>query len=97
MMKKFFVVFVLLIFTALFLCRCVICKARWSDSKAQRVFKTRNVILNTYDTLIDGHHLHYAITGDKNLPSLVFIHGSPGSWFHYMKFMCAEEIPDNNY
>jgi pimeloyl-ACP methyl ester carboxylesterase len=91
-MKKFFVVFVLLIFTVLFLSRCVICKTRWSDSKAQRIFKTKNVASRTYDTLIDGHRLHYAMTGSDSLPSLVFIHGSPGSWFHYMKFMWDKDM-----
>lgn len=60
---------------------------RWSDGKAKNVFKNKNVALQVYDTVIDGRHLHYAMTGHDSLPSLVFIHGSPGGWFHYMKYM----------
>jgi pimeloyl-ACP methyl ester carboxylesterase len=86
-MKKFLYLFGLFILIALFLSRCVICKMRWSDSKAQRVFKSKNVPLNIYDTVINGRHLHYAIAGSDSLPSLVFIHGSPGGWIHYLKFM----------
>lgn len=62
-------------------------RMRWSDKKAYSVFKSKNVSLKIYDTVIDKRHLHYAISGNDSLPTLVFIHGSPGSWFHYMKFM----------
>jgi pimeloyl-ACP methyl ester carboxylesterase len=91
-MKKVFMISLGIIFIALFLCRCVISKMRWSDNKAQRVFKSKNVPLAIHDTLIDGRHIYYAMTGNDTLPSLVFIHGSPGSWFHYMKFMWDEDL-----
>lgn len=60
---------------------------RWSDSKAYKIFSSKNISLNIYDTIIDGRHLHYAVSGSADLPTLVFIHGSPGSWMNYMKFM----------
>ena len=60
---------------------------RLSDAKAYKVFASKNIHLKILDTLIDNRHLHYAISGSKNLPTLVFIHGSPGSWMNYMKFM----------
>jgi pimeloyl-ACP methyl ester carboxylesterase len=60
---------------------------RWSDDKAYRVFKSKQVPLTIYDTLINGRHLHYAVCGPDSLPALVFIHGSPGSWMNYMKYM----------
>jgi pimeloyl-ACP methyl ester carboxylesterase len=62
-------------------------RMRWSDSKAYDVFKSKHVPLQMHDTIIDGRHLHYAVSGTNDKPTLVFIHGSPGSWFHYMKFM----------
>ncbi|MBS1510067.1 MAG: alpha/beta hydrolase [Bacteroidetes bacterium] len=71
----------------IFLSQCVIMKNRWSDGKAYGVFKTKHVPLQIYDTIINGHHLHYAVCGNDNQPTLVFIHGSPGSWMNYMKFM----------
>jgi pimeloyl-ACP methyl ester carboxylesterase len=92
MIRKFFIWLALLIFVVLFLNRCVICKMRWNDKKAQKVFKSRNVPIILNDTLIGGHTIHYAMTGNDSLPSLVFIHGSPGSWFHYMKFMWDAEL-----
>jgi len=67
-------------------CQCCM-RMRWNDSKATAVFKKKNAPLTIGDTLINGRHLHYAVTGDDQLPTLVFIHGSPGSWFHYMRFM----------
>ena len=62
---------------------------RWGDNKAYRVFKAKNVPLTIYDTIINDRHLHYAVSGNNgdSLPTLVFIHGSPGSWMNYMKFM----------
>ena len=92
MIKRIFIGFILLVFAVLFLNRCVICKMRWSDKKAQKVFKEKKVPLSLYDTIIEGHFLHYAMTGKNNLPTLVFIHGSPGSWFHYMKFLWDEDL-----
>ena len=71
----------------LLLAQCFIMKNRWSDDKAYRVFKAKNVPLNIYDTIINERHLHYAVCGSDSLPTLVFMHGSPGSWMNYMIFM----------
>jgi hypothetical protein len=69
----------------LLLAQCFIMRNRWSDNKAYKVFKTKNVPLTIYDTVINERHLHYAVCGSDSLPTLVFIHGSPGSWMNYMK------------
>ncbi len=69
------------------LSQCFIMKERWSDKKASQVFKSKDVPLQMHDTIINGSHLHYAVCGPDTLPTLVFIHGSPGSWMHYMKYM----------
>lgn len=77
-----------LIFLWLILAQCFIMRNRWSDNKAYRVFKAKDVSLTIYDTIIKERHLHYAVCGNgDSLPTLVFIHGSPGSWMNYMKFM----------
>ncbi|MCG2612895.1 alpha/beta hydrolase [Terrimonas sp. NA20] len=60
---------------------------RWSDQKAQRIFQAKKIPLGIHDTLIGNRHLHYAITGSDSLPALVFIHGSPGSWMNYSRYM----------
>lgn len=72
----------------LLLAQCFIMRNRWSDNKAYRVFKVKEIPLTIYDTVISQRHLHYAVCGsDTSLPTLVFIHGSPGSWMNYMTFM----------
>ena len=77
----------LMLFVLLLLPGCLIMRNRWSDSKAYRIFSEKNIPLRIYDTVVNNRHLHYAISGSDKLPSLVFIHGSPGSWVRYMKFM----------
>lgn len=85
--------YVLLVLTAwCILARCFIQKERWNDRKATKIFKSKNVPLSIHDTLINNRHVHYAVTGEDSLPTIVFIHGSPGSWFHYFKFMQDEEM-----
>lgn len=87
LMKRIFFYSITLLFIWIALAQCFILKNRWSDKKACRVFKAKEVPLKIYDTVINNHHLHYAVCGSDSLPTLVFIHGSPGSWMHYMKYM----------
>lgn len=60
---------------------------RWADNKAQQIFSSKQVSLTIRDTIINNSHLHYAISGSSTLPTLVFIHGSPGSWMNYAKYL----------
>ena len=87
-MRRILVYSFCLLFIWLILAQCFVMKNRWSDNKAYRVFKAKNVPLAIYDTIINDRHLHYAVSGYGDvLPTLVFIHGSPGSWMNYMNFM----------
>jgi pimeloyl-ACP methyl ester carboxylesterase len=86
-MRKIIVYTLAISFIWILLAQCMIMKERWSDKKAYSVFKTKNVPLQMHDTVINNSHLHYAVCGNDSLPTLVFIHGSPGTWMHYMKFM----------
>jgi pimeloyl-ACP methyl ester carboxylesterase len=86
-MRKIIFYFIALLSIWILLAQCMIMKERWSDKKAYNVFKTKNVPLQMHDTIINNSHLHYAVCGNDTLPTLVFIHGSPGTWMHYMKFM----------
>ena len=91
-MRKFFLYSLLLVSIWILLAQCFILKERWTDKKAYSVFKSKNVPLQMHDTVIANRHLHYAVSGDDHLPTLVFIHGSPGGWIHYMKYMWDEEL-----
>jgi pimeloyl-ACP methyl ester carboxylesterase len=86
-MRKIILYSTALLCTWVMLAQCIIMKERWSDEKAYRVFKTKDVPLQMHDTVINNSHLHYAVSGADSLPTLVFLHGSPGTWMHYMKFM----------
>jgi pimeloyl-ACP methyl ester carboxylesterase len=86
-MRKILLYTIALLGVWILLARCFVAKNRWSDGKAQKVFAAKQVPLQMKDTVIDGRHLHYAISGPDHLPTLVFLHGSPGSWMNYMKFM----------
>jgi pimeloyl-ACP methyl ester carboxylesterase len=86
-MRKIIIYSLALLSIWMLLAQCMIMKERWSDKKAYSVFKAKDVPLEMHDTLINKSHLHYAICGADTLPTLVFIHGSPGTWMHYMKFM----------
>ncbi|WP_276501085.1 alpha/beta fold hydrolase [Terrimonas pollutisoli] len=88
----------ILLYTLLILClwivlaQCVVFKFRWSDSKAHKLFAARQVPLDIHDTIIDKRHLHYAISGSDSLPSLIFLHGSPGSSMNYAEYMWDPDL-----
>ena len=54
--------------------------------------------LRTATIEMEGRHIHYAMTGSDSLPTLFFIHGSPGSWDAFAEYMkdssIAEKIQD---
>ena len=86
-MRKSLIIICLLVSLWVLLAQCVIKKNRWSDKKARGIFHAKKVALTIHDTVIGERNLHYAITGVDTLPTLVFIHGSPGSWMNYARYM----------
>lgn len=86
-MRKVLIYFSAVLIIWIFLAQCVIMRNRLSDATAYSIFKKKNIPLQIHDTLINTRHIHYAVSGDTSLPVLVFIHGSPGSWMNYMRFM----------
>lgn len=86
MRKILLAAFLLLIVWVIF-ARCFVMQNRWSDRKAQRIFDAKQVELLIADTFAGDRHIHYAVTGPDTLPTLVFIHGSPGSWMNYAIYM----------
>ena len=62
-------------------------KMRISDEKAIEKFSAKGLVLNTGYFCQSGNILHYAFTGRDTLPSIFFIHGSPGSWNAFENYM----------
>ena len=67
-------------------------KFRIPDSEAKRKFAAETVPLftETIDTM--GIKLHYAKTGSDTLPTLFFVHGSPGSWMKFGKYLKDKDL-----
>ncbi len=62
-------------------------KFRISDSKAKKQFEEKHIPVSFLDVKADGIALHYVKTGNDSLPTLFFIHGSPGSWDAFKIYM----------
>jgi pimeloyl-ACP methyl ester carboxylesterase len=67
-------------------------KFRISDSKAKKNFEKTGVILTTATVKVAGANMHYAKTGNDSLPTIVFIHGSPGSWDAFAQYMQDKDL-----
>jgi pimeloyl-ACP methyl ester carboxylesterase len=60
---------------------------RKSDANEKAEFAKDKVVLRTTTVTIEGRHIHYAVTGNDSLPTIFFIHGSPGSWRAFAEYM----------
>lgn len=81
-----FVLFAWLVFAQ------VAMKFRISDSEAKRKFQSTGITLYTETIDANGFRLHYAKTGSDTLPTLFFVHGSPGSWMKFGKYLQDKEL-----
>lgn len=64
--------------------------------KADRVmisrFKENGVELSTSFEKVQGTNIHYAKTGNDTLPTIIFVHGTPGSWDAFAGYMRDTEL-----
>jgi len=67
-------------------------KFRISDNTAKKKFAKEGVKLFTETILAEGFNLHYAKTGNDTLPTLFFVHGSPGGWIKFMRYMYDKDL-----
>jgi len=63
-----------------------------SDKKAITEFDKDTIPLQFRSEVINGHNIHYAITGLPDKPTLFFIHGSPGSWEAFKKYLKDKDL-----
>lgn len=78
-------------FLFLFVCYVIVCQScmrmRMSSKETVAFFGTNKMNYVDSTFAIDGHRLHYILTGKKELPTLFFVHGSPGSWDAYKDYL----------
>lgn len=77
-----------LVVTFCYLLICQSCMKFRTNSKETKSFFTSQKI-KYLDSLIkiDDHTVHYIETGKKNAPTLIFVHGSPGSWDNFKDYL----------
>lgn len=62
-------------------------KFRIDDNSAKKEFEQKGLSVHFFIMKEDGVPLHYAKTGSDTLPTLFFVHGSPGSWDAFKIYM----------
>lgn len=95
MKRKFFrrllIAFLLLITVWLVFAQCSM-KFRISDSEAHKKFSENGVTLVTETRKVNGFSIHYAKTGSDTLSTLFFVHGSPGGWNAFERYMQDKDL-----
>lgn len=84
--KRRLTIFLLVTGVLLSLPQCTM-KFRTNDTVARADFEKRGVVLSLHTYRVDGYDMHYAQVGNDSLPTLFFVHGSPGSWDAFEKYM----------
>ncbi len=60
---------------------------RITDEEAKKQFQSKGLELTVKTVKVGAHNIHYASSGDESKPTLVFIHGTPGSWNAFIQYM----------
>lgn len=58
----------------------------------KKEFAKKGIALTTETKTIDGSHVHYAKTGNDSLPTIYFIHGTPGSWDAFAGYLKDSQL-----
>lgn len=62
-------------------------KFRIGDSEAKKQFEEKGINISFHYADVNDIGLHYTKTGSDTLPTLFFVHGSPGSWDAFKGYM----------
>jgi pimeloyl-ACP methyl ester carboxylesterase len=65
---------------------------RITDADAHASFNKEGVPLTTKTIRVGDHNMHFAATGSDTLPTIIFIHGSPGSWSAFDRYMKDRDL-----
>ncbi len=60
---------------------------RTPDKKAIGEFAVKGLELKSSFIKVNGRDIHFVMVGNDTLPTLVFLHGSPGSWTAFQTYM----------
>lgn len=79
------ILFSLLLFYILICQSCM--TMRMNASKTKSFFETSKTAYLDSTIVLGSDKIHYIQTGSKALPTLFFVHGSPGSWDAYKDYL----------
>ncbi len=89
--SKKLLVFILFCSYLLFCQSCM--RMRMTPKKTTAYFsKTNTTFKDVTYKISEIHQIHYIETGDATKPTLLFLHGSPGSWDAYKKYLSDQEL-----
>ncbi|MCB1176610.1 MAG: alpha/beta hydrolase [Leptospiraceae bacterium] len=63
-----------------------------SDKKIHQVFKQKKIVPSEGIYTENGKNLKYVITGENKKGNIIFIHGSPGSWDNFLKYLSDKDL-----
>jgi len=89
-MKTFIVLGIILFAWLVFAQSCM--KFHISDEEAKKQFSEAGVLLQIENVEVDGFNMHYVKTGIDSFPTLLFVHGSPGSWDAFSRYLKDKEL-----
>ncbi len=65
---------------------------RMADSEAKEKFKAKGVPVVINTITVNDRHLHYLETGNDTFPTIVFVHGTPGSWDAFENYLEDKDL-----
>ncbi|HTE26225.1 alpha/beta fold hydrolase [Flavitalea sp.] len=89
-MKSLIILSIILIIWIIVAPGCMTFRKPDSEMKAQ--FNQAGINLITETIKINKRNIHYAKTGNDSLPTLIFIHGTPGSWDAFAGYMQDKDL-----
>lgn len=67
-------------------------KFRMSDSEAREKFKAKGIDLTINNITVNKRTLHYLQSGSDSLPTIIFVHGTPGSWDAFQQYLLDKDL-----
>jgi pimeloyl-ACP methyl ester carboxylesterase len=68
------------------------CRYRYNVEYAKKLFIQKGVVLETHNDRIASGNIHFVKPGSDDNPTIYFIHGSPGSWNVWEKYLYDKDL-----
>lgn len=63
-----------------------------SDTKAREQFAAKGIPISLQTEKVEGKHIHFAKTGNDDKATIIFIHGTPGSWNAFEQYLMDTDL-----